>query len=77
MNENELTQRFQYHPPMTEATKRAHEAVRALFREAAEKAAEYVPPGRELSLTHTKIEEAMFWANAGIARSSGSEGGTR
>lgn len=77
MDDNELVRRFQYHPPMTEATKHAHESVRALFREAAEKAADYVPPGRELALVHTKIEEAMFWANAGIARHSGSEGGTR
>lgn len=77
MDANELTRRFQYHPPMTEETKTAHESVRALFREAAERAVELVPAGRELALVHTKIEEAMFWANAGIARHMGSEGGTR
>ena len=27
-----------------------------------------VPPSREQSLALTKIEEALFWANAGIAR---------
>lgn len=27
-----------------------------------------VPEGREQSLALTKIEEALFWANAGIAR---------
>jgi hypothetical protein len=77
MDANELTHRFQYHPPLTEEAKTAHESVRALFREAAEKAVELVPPGHELALVHTKIEEAMFWANAGIARHKGSEGGTR
>ena len=29
-----------------------------------------VPDGRERALALTKIEEAMFWANAGIARIS-------
>lgn len=27
-----------------------------------------VPPGREQALALTKLEEAMFWSNAGIAR---------
>lgn len=31
---------------------------------------EIVPPGREQSLALTKLEEVMFWANAGIARNS-------
>jgi hypothetical protein len=29
-----------------------------------------VPEGREKSIALTKIEEALFWANAGIARDS-------
>lgn len=30
--------------------------------------AQEVPPGREQALALTKLEEVMFWANAGIAR---------
>lgn len=29
-----------------------------------------VPDSRERSIALTKVEEAMFWANAGIARTS-------
>lgn len=29
---------------------------------------EIVPDGRELSLALTKIEEAVFWGNAGLVR---------
>lgn len=31
---------------------------------------ETVPEGREKSLAMTKLEEAMFWANAGVSRLS-------
>lgn len=74
---DELTRRFQYHPPTTEQTRTDHENVRRLFREVAEQVREILPrqAGRELALSITKIEEAMMWANAGIARHSGSEGG--
>jgi len=35
----------------------------------------HVPEGRERSLAITKLEEAMFWANAGIARPGGKADG--
>jgi hypothetical protein len=75
--QNELTRRFQYHPPTTEQTRSDHENVRRIFRETAEQVKDILPAsaGRELALSITKIEEAMMWANAGIARHSGSEGG--
>ena len=34
---------------------------------------ELVPDGREKTLALTKLEEVMFWANAGIARKGGLE----
>lgn len=68
VGEKELVNRFTHHPP-DEAKKIQHEYI----REAALKFARMVdgecPAGREQSLALTKIEEAMFWANAAIARS--------
>jgi len=52
-----------------------HEKARQVIYEAGEDMIAIVPGGRELSLVLTKLEEAMFWANAGIARHYGSEGG--
>ncbi len=72
----ELAHRFQYHPPTNPAAREAHETVRALYGDVAQKVAAIVPPGREAALALTKVEEAMFWANAAIARHYGSEGGT-
>lgn len=45
-----------------------HAEVRTLLSEVARELVVRVPDGREKSLMLTKLEEAMFWANAGIAR---------
>jgi hypothetical protein len=42
------------------------------MRRAADAVLDLVPPGREQSLAFTALEEAMFWANAGIARAGDS-----
>jgi hypothetical protein len=68
MEPGDLLNRFGYHPPMTDATVRSHERLRGAFRALAQLVDEEVPDSREKSLSITKIEEAMFWANAGIAR---------
>lgn len=60
--------RFTYHAPPDSYTVEAHERVRKTVRRCAEDLLEDVPPGRERSLVLTKLEEAMMWANAGIAR---------
>lgn len=62
-----LDNRFDYHRP--DAAKVVlHESIREIFRDAAHDIDLMVPDGREKALALVSIEEAMFWANAGIAR---------
>jgi hypothetical protein len=66
---DELARRFDYHPPNTEEKQQRHQEVRGVCLGAADKLIEMTgPPSREQSLAITKLEEAMFWANAAIAR---------
>lgn len=69
MNEKDpdIENRFGYHPP---GPQRAldHEDARALCKSLAYTLSGLLPDSREKSLTLTKIEEAMFWANAALAR---------
>lgn len=58
---------FTYHPP-TPAKAEKHQAVRDAAKELAVLVMAVVPASREQSLAMTKIEEAVMWANAGIAR---------
>lgn len=64
----ELKNRFRYHAPKDETTKQNHEFIREMCLELAKSISAVVPNGREQALALTKIEEVMFWANAGIAR---------
>jgi len=58
---------FTYHAPTQE--KRVRYAIfRGEAKALARLFAEHAPEGRELSLALTKLEEAVFWANAAIAR---------
>ena len=64
----ELENRFTYHPP-NESKVELYEALRQDGHEFAKLVDQFVPDGREKALALTKIEEAVMWANAGIARS--------
>lgn len=68
MEKLDLENRFDYHQPRDDETKRRHEQVRAVCLGAALDIDGLLPEGREKSLAVTKLEEAMMWANAGIAR---------
>lgn len=65
---SDIDHRFRYHPPRDEETKDAHAFVRGELGGAAVELERRLPPGREKALAITKLEEAMFWANAAIAR---------
>lgn len=64
----DLINRFKFHPADTEKKAQAHEKVRQLCLNAAVYLNDLVPEGREKALALTKMEEVMFWANAGLAR---------
>lgn len=68
MDEAELQKRFGYHQPKDDAVRETHETIRLGAYYFARLVANLVPQSREQSLAFTAIEEAMFWANGGIAR---------
>jgi len=64
-----LGRRFDYHPPTTQDKVERHGAIRSVCLGAAVEIVGLTgPPTREQSTAITKLEEAMFWANAAIAR---------
>lgn len=71
MDTNDLINRFRYHPAITEESKEAHQNLRRLCLELACDFNDVLPEGREKSLAMTHIEEALFWANAAVARNGG------
>lgn len=74
LTHEQLAHRFAYHPADTQEKKNKHENVRATLLEAADEIVELTgAPCREQSLAITALEEAMFWANAAIAREESTE----
>lgn len=65
---DDLDNRFGYHRPADDTTIHRHQLIRVNARNLAGLIDSNVPDGREKSLALTALEEAMFWANAGIAR---------
>jgi hypothetical protein len=63
----DLENRIKYHRPDADAIERIA-AMRGQALNWSKVILGFVPPGREQALALTKIEEALFWANAGIAR---------
>lgn len=59
--------RFTYHSPKPGQPEK-YQAIRAKAQELAEVIGENSPPSEESAIAIRKIEEAVMWANAGIAR---------
>ena len=66
MNQD-LENRFSYHEPR-QGQPRKYESIRNKAKEFAYLIEQICPKSREKSLALTKLEEAVFWANAGISR---------
>lgn len=65
----DLERRFAHHPPKDQATGDSHARVRELLLEAADEIVQLTgAPTPEQTLAIRKLEEAMMWANADIAR---------
>ena len=64
-----MDNRFKHHPPKGDETIRRHQAAREAAQ-AFDDAIDVLSWGesREKSVARTKLEEAMFWLNAEIAR---------
>jgi hypothetical protein len=67
MDKYELENRFLYHAPTGNKAK-SHERIRNYVGQMAQEFNVGLPEGREKDLAITKLEEAMMWANAAIAR---------
>lgn len=68
MGAADIEHRFDFHPAATAEKRGEHGSVRAAAKELALFIDANVPDGREKAVALTKVEEAMFWANAAIAR---------
>ena len=67
MNPIELVRRFTYHK-LTSNQPKQYEQIRDLGHRFADVINGICPDNREKSVAITKIEEAVMWANASIAR---------
>jgi hypothetical protein len=68
MELTDIANRFGYHRPKDDLTVADHELVRKVLADVALVLNAITPEGREKSTAVTKLEEAMFWYNAAIAR---------
>jgi hypothetical protein len=74
IDSQDLINRFTYHSPVEDDVKK-YELIRGVALSFSMVLNDLVPDGREKVLALTKLEELVFWANAGIARNNAVEKG--
>jgi hypothetical protein len=67
MEKSDLDNRFTYHAPKLDQVYK-YEYIRDRVKVLAERLDQVCPDCREKSIAINKLEEAVFWANASIAR---------
>jgi hypothetical protein len=67
MDDSDLQNRFTYHAPKP-GQPEVYQEIRDNAHELARLINDHAPDSREKSLAITKLEEAVMWANASIAR---------
>lgn len=67
--QEDLRNRFTYHAPKDDQPK-IYESIRNMGLVFASLVTDLCPEARETSLALAKIEEAVMWANASVARNS-------
>lgn len=65
----DLENRFTYHKP-TEKQAEKYELLRSIMKQAAYMVVELCPESSEKATALTKLDEAVMWANAAIARNN-------
>lgn len=68
----QLDNNFVYHAPNPDQPER-YTALREKAKELATMILTLTPPSREQSVAITELEQAIFWANAAIARNEGAK----
>ena len=63
----EIENRFTYHPPK-EGQPQRYKTIRAKAKQLAQSISSTCPYSRERATALTRLDEAVFWANAAIAR---------
>ena len=67
MNSDQINNNFKHHPSFGNQTFR-YQLIRDTAKELAQLILRETPVSREQSLAFTNLEQAVFWANAAIAR---------
>lgn len=68
MQDQDIINRFSYHPAKTPEKQQAHALVRSKCEDLAHALNRLLPNGAEKLKAINRLEEVMFWANAAVAR---------